>query len=221
MASTITQVITKAQAFVSDMSAAAGLILAQELEDELLEQVKMLADTEDLTLALLTPTYALDEDILKIWSADYFASATDITPLNETSLDFLNMYRKRWRHREPSQPRDYYIDNSSSAGMLLGLTPEPDTATSGTYPFVRLYVGRKRTLTGASVLPSAVQDDGLYVKGIIYKWKQLRRKNPQDEALAQRAYLEKKQAFMRRTGNRLARLNPTVDPFIVQTNQPR
>lgn len=221
MASTITQVITKAQAFVSDMSAAAGLVLAQELEDELLEEIKMMRDTEDITLALLTPTYALDEDILKVWDADYFASADDITPLSETSLDFLSRYRRNWRSREPSRPTSYYIDNSSVGGMLIGLTPEPDTATSGTYPMVRLYVARKRTLSGSSTLPAAIQDDSVYVKGIIYKWKQLRRKNPQDEMLARDAYLAKKQALMRRTGNRLAKLNPTIDPYITQTGRPR
>lgn len=114
----------------------------QEVHTHILSNVRLNIETITINLTSGTGEYAIDDDILRVWTARYLVSATSQDVLNPTHVDELNKNHRDWKVDSASTPNLYYVEGSN-----LGLYPVPDTTTSGGYPVVKCEVTRDQTLS--------------------------------------------------------------------------
>lgn len=129
-------------------------------------QLPLRMTTEDLSLVVGTGEYATsDELIARVWTARYIKSAStgDSKRLIQTDPTKLDLEFDDWRGADNGEPDYFYVGASSAGAMRIGLWPFPDTATSGTYPLVRLNISKSAALVTGNSLPAIIQDSELYV----------------------------------------------------------
>ena len=141
-----------------EMIAKADKVLAFELPLRL--------TTEDISLTAGTGEYATaDELIARVWTARYISSAStgDSKRLIQTDITKLDLDFGDWRGQDNGEPDYFYVGASSAGAMRIGLYPFPDTATSGTYPLLRLNISKSADLVSGNSLPAMIQTSDLYV----------------------------------------------------------
>jgi len=196
--------------------------LMQEVHDDILARVPIVLAEENLTaLVVGTKTYAIDDSTLRVWVAYYIrsSSAQDDKKLTFTTERWLDLNRGRWRTAANGEPTYAYMTVNSSGARMLGFYKSPDTATSGSYPQVRLYVSRKQTLT--TNLPTIIDEMDPYLHGIWWRYLMMWGRMEEADAFKKELYdpavmklTAKMQTFM--AGN-----VPHIQPWIAQTAQPR
>ncbi len=129
-----------------------ALYLLQNADTHLNRAVKMTTETVTFTsLVSGTQEYAMDDDILAVWSARYIRTSTegDEKRLIETSVDELDEdpRTKNWRGQAKGEPTHFYID-----GSFIGFYPKPSTASSASYPQVSIETTQDVTLTASSTM---------------------------------------------------------------------
>lgn len=137
-----------------DFSSVPPAVILAELNvvhTELLFDIKLTADTETITMTAGTGSYALDADILRVWSARYESAANTFKPLVPTHLDEMDHLFPRWRTTAYAQgtPSHFYIDTTN-----IWLYPWPSTTASGGYPRIVLEVSRSVALSVGTSLPT-------------------------------------------------------------------
>lgn len=166
MAITVATVQSKLARRFSDFNVSATqLEYINIVHADVLRQLPFVTATEDLTLVAGTQEYAINEACLRIVAAEYLTSATDRRNLVETDYDYLNSEEPNWRRRGNGTPTRFYLWRSTGGDFVVGFDPKPSTATSGSYPTVRLHETRVETLTGASSLPKGLLSYDAYVYG--------------------------------------------------------
>lgn len=133
----------------------------QEVHTDIITSIRL--NVEDVTISLTDGTkgYAIDDDILKIWSAKYYRSAADAYGLKATHLDELNSDNPHWVITPDMEPRSFYIEQG-----FIYFHPTPPTTTASGYPKVVLTVTRDVTLTlsPGDELPGYVRSGGAWIE---------------------------------------------------------
>lgn len=172
MAFLVQTVVTRLRRAYPDITEAVALELVNEVHQELCLDLPLIVTTEDITLTAGTREYALNENTLRVWAAEYVTSAADgaRTSLLETDLSLLYKISPNWRAGGRGTPTRFYISRSST-DYVVGIDPNPASSTSGGYPIVRLHVSRRASdlLIGDS-FPKGILKLDLYLSGAAYKW---------------------------------------------------
>jgi hypothetical protein len=88
MATLVSAVISAAQGDFGDLSNAKALELFNAAHAKICRHVKLYEDdVVNVPLVSGTKTYTFDKDILRVWSAYLYTSATNYIPLDEASED--------------------------------------------------------------------------------------------------------------------------------------
>jgi len=161
---TVEQAFTRVKRIFPEADQTSILDYLNEVHNELVTTLPIVVDTEDLTLVVSQQEYTLDADIVRVWSAYLHKSTTDIRPLTAKDVSEMNIREPLWRRKNASDPTGFYVWRNTTE-QVVGLDPKPISATSGTYPFVRLHVTRTATLTRSSDLPKAIMSTDVYVFG--------------------------------------------------------
>lgn len=173
--STFGQIITRAKkGNFNDMETADALEYAQDVHNELMRMWPFNKTTKDLTLVAGTREYALDDNTLRVWSADYIiAEGTQPMGIRGVNIGRLDELRPGWRNdRIRGVPGEFYLDvgEDSEDPSIIGFDPCPSISTSGSYPLVRLYVTKRETIVSGDDLPAALSSEMLYIAGIRYRF---------------------------------------------------
>ena len=210
MAITVPVCIDKLQDIYNDVSDTEGLLLFNSAHAEIGRQVKLYPD-EAVDLASLvagTRGYAYSEDILHVWAAAYYTSASSYTALIQTSPDELDaMTNGEWRGESNGTPTHWYDE-----GPNIGLYPIPDTTTSGGYPLVRLYCQKRRVLTTGDSLPGMIGEATPWVDYMAYLWAERRHRDEKDARYAD--YKVSLARLKRHMLARAPRVKPSFNPVI-------
>jgi len=145
--------------YAKGVSDAEVLYHLQQVHTDIITAVRLNVDDETITLTDGTKGYALDDDILKVWSAKYYRSASDAYGLKAIHLDELNSDNPHWVITPDMEPRSFYIEQG-----FIYFHPTPPTTTSGGYPKVVITVSRDVTLATDTELPGYVRSAGAWVE---------------------------------------------------------
>lgn len=178
---------------------------------DILSWVKLTQDTEIITLTAGDGDYALDSDILRVWSARYESAANTFKPLVPTHLDELDRRNPRWRTRAYARgvPSHFYIDTSN-----LWLYPWPDTTASGGYPRVVLEVSRSVTLTGSDNMPAQAANSLAWEMGVCRRL--ARRAEDKRVGYYDQEYDRELSNLIARIDARNTRYQPRIEPSLVR-----
>lgn len=177
----------------------------QWAHDEILRHTKlypMEATTINVTSGTLE--YAYDADAIRIWSAYWEPDSSTLNRdrLQECSIDALDADYESWR-TETGTPRYYY-----DVGGYLGFYPVPNQTTSASYPRVKVWVSKKKTLGLSDSLPGQIDDPEPWIALICYR--HATRYYPQDapaRAAVAQAYIEDLKRYVNGVQ---ARLKPSM-----------
>ena len=90
-----------------------------------------------------TREYALGFGVVSIEQVVYELDADNETILDYVAYDELNLFDDTWRYADNTAPTRWYLNagdaSPTEGGLMIGLDGPPDTATSGTYPRVRIH----------------------------------------------------------------------------------
>ena len=178
MASTTTTIIATFRRKYPDCDTTTALEYLNKVLADLCRLLPLYRDTEDITLsANSTPPhsyldYALDEDIARIYGAEYWESSSSRRTLRNVADSALFQREPLWQSQDAGIPTRWYLTSSNAGARRIGFLPATNTATSGTYPFIRLYVTRVKTLTAGQTVPHGISNDDVFVHGMAYRWAQ-------------------------------------------------
>jgi hypothetical protein len=119
--------------------------------------------TETTTLSSLvagTADYALNESVIRVWSADYQPAATQSKRLTAVTMSQLERDYPNHRVASSGAPQVFAVTYSGSA-LQLTLHPAPDTTTAGGYPRVILRTSTVPTLASNSTLPANLPEEAI------------------------------------------------------------
>src|SRR5512133_888592 len=119
MAFTVSSVIDQVVARYRDLDRATALSYLQQVHTDVLTECRIVADVEDVALVAGTRLYALDADILKIWAAELYRSATDSIGLRMSSVRDLDRYEDRWHTAPSAQPTTVYQEHSNAGARQV------------------------------------------------------------------------------------------------------
>lgn len=179
----------------------------------LVEEFRLSVTTRDLTLTTTDREYALADTDVAIWSAEYRASATaQPIPIYETSVDELDSEYGAWRDFQRTQPYWYYQHVDANGAAVVGFDKLPQTASTGGYPTVRIYVSVYTALTALGNIPAAVRDYKVYVWGLCCEFAKMKHRDeiPRFEAL----YEEAKNALGVYVSRRQRHNEPRIVPML-------
>lgn len=158
---TAQNVIDEIQQFFPDVGETRVLQVLQKADTHIRQQVFLLEDTESIASVADTREYALDTDILRIWSVRYQESSTaTIKYLEPTSVAELDLTMPTWRNVDSSDPTHFY-----HRGTKVGFYPAPDTTQSAGYPAITLEVARSVTLIANSTMAANVPSHDAWLYG--------------------------------------------------------
>ncbi len=104
--------------------------------------------------------YDLAATVDRIEQVIWETSATNTsgwTKLSETSIEELNLLSPSWRMQASGTPTQWYRSTAAtgdSAKTVIGLYPTPSTASSPTYPRLRVYGAGSVELDAADTVPT-------------------------------------------------------------------
>lgn len=172
----VSSIITEFRYTFPDCDATLALTLFNRVHGDLLEMLPLKVTQEDITLTAADYEYSLNERTLKIWSADYLRSATDVKRLIEVDYERYNRETPNWRVSPQGEPSQYSIWRS---GVTLGLYcyPVPQTTTSGGYPIIRLDVSRTEELLSSEYTPVGLGSADIYFTGMCKRYARIRKRD--------------------------------------------
>lgn len=162
--STSLQVITKFRDFYyPDCSAAQARSLFDDAHREIMTRVPL--RTTELTFDFVSGQreYAIGAGTFDIsWAAvDYSASET--TPLEQTTISDLDARFPTWRATQGQNPQKCYVVHSSTTGgtsiVSIGIDSVPTADASGGYPRIRLSGTQHVALADGDSLPPGLLND--------------------------------------------------------------
>lgn len=122
--------------------------------------------TEDINLTSGTREYAFSDSLIsRVWTVRYLRSATadDSYKLEHTDLTKLDLESGNWEALDDGEPQSFYLGSSSAGALRIGVSPSPDTTTSGGYPILRCRVSKTAALASGGSLPDNIRTATVYV----------------------------------------------------------
>jgi len=173
---TASEAIARAQSKRPSITAADGLVLLNDVHNEILSRVNLQSDIETIaTLSATTRLYDLTTTVKKVWWCRYQLSSTenDYVELKPTTVDTLEY--ENYVSNSGTPPSVYFTTHKSDGTMQIGIHPLP-AATSGSYPSLILRVTRATALTVSpdSDLPLGAPSFKAWWRGIVAYWDELK-----------------------------------------------
>jgi hypothetical protein len=215
MAETVANAIADTRRIYPDFPADSTLQVrfANIIHRNLVEEFRLATTTADLTLDGIAREFTLNEDHVAVWSADYLTSATATPiPLEPISYDELDVNSPGWRNSIERIPAAFYEWQGATGAAVIGFDSIPPTATSGSYPTVRMIVSVYTALTSGGNLPAVIRDNTPYVMGMAYQW--ALKRHSDDVPLRRALYEDAKNELGAYRMRRQRRNPPTLAPAI-------
>lgn len=156
------------------MSQARAIAYAATIHKRLCNDLGIRETTKDIQMVAGQMDYALGSEVVNIFAAVYYTSATELTPLTVTSFEKEDLDDESWREEtlRDGTPNRYLVRSAKAASgtgdtLSLTLLPTPDTDFDTDYPIVRLWVTSHAAFSATTdVLPESLLDERVYVNGV-------------------------------------------------------
>lgn len=218
---TAQDIITVFQRTYPDCDSIRALQILNEVDEEISWHIPLRRKSTDIALvgSLLATTteYVLDVSVLKIWSARLVGTLfTTQTPLNDTSIDSLDVNSPGWRSYSPATPRSFYVSNNDTVGVI-GLFPGPNFTTplvggllvpTDAAPKLTIDYSYRTPLVVSSVMPITPQIRWLYVDGMRMLY--AREKDSSNLAMRLAAFQDSLTEQVQLVMQRSARIQPEI-----------
>lgn len=162
---TVAELISLTRGHFDTFDSGEALTHLQAVHNNICRLVRVLPDESvDVSITAGASEYPI-ADLLRIWDAAYWKSATDSKALIPRSVDQMDLETHgAWRRDQSSTPVWY----DERAGSLV-LHPAPDTTTASGYPKVVLSVSLVQPLDMTTSLP-AVADHEAWLYGLCRRY---------------------------------------------------
>ena len=188
MAMLVSDIITRAKQVYPDLSSAIALQYFNHIHNELMHRLNIRPARQSLSLTAGTAVYDLTGT--RAFDAVYKTSSTKETSLSIVTWDWMDDHHPGWQSSdEQGTPSTIVIsaENDSSGGLkgskfTVRVFPVPDTTTSGGYPVIDIRSLKYDDLLTTDTIPATIQDEQVYVAGIVYKHANAQRYAEEDKA---------------------------------------